>query len=73
VRRATDPWESDHTGVMNAVVPRRPHYEKDTVDVAPSERYNVIWIAREPGKWLLHCHIPHRRRITMLRSKVEEG
>jgi glyceraldehyde-3-phosphate dehydrogenase (NAD(P)) len=23
VRRATDPWESDHTGVMNAVVPEK--------------------------------------------------
>jgi FtsP/CotA-like multicopper oxidase with cupredoxin domain len=19
----------------------------------------VIWTAREPGKWLVHCHIPH--------------
>ena len=21
--------------------------------------YDVIWTARLPGKWLLHCHIPH--------------
>ena len=33
--------------------------EKDTVNVAPGERYDVIWTAREPGKWLLHCHINH--------------
>ncbi len=33
--------------------------EKDTVDVSPGERYDVVWPAREPGKWLLHCHIPH--------------
>jgi FtsP/CotA-like multicopper oxidase with cupredoxin domain len=32
---------------------------KDTVDVGPGERYDVIWTARKPGKWLLHCHIPH--------------
>jgi manganese oxidase len=32
---------------------------KDTVNVGPGERYDVIWEAREPGKWLLHCHIPH--------------
>jgi FtsP/CotA-like multicopper oxidase with cupredoxin domain len=32
---------------------------KDTVNVAPGERYDVIWEAREPGKWLLHCHINH--------------
>ena len=33
--------------------------QKDTVNVGPGERYDVIWEAREPGKWLLHCHIPH--------------
>ena len=27
--------------------------------VGPGERYNVVWEAREPGKWLLHCHIGH--------------
>lgn len=34
-------------------------YEKDTINVAPGERYDVVWTAREPGKWLLHCHINH--------------
>ncbi len=33
--------------------------EKDTVNVGPGESYDVIWTAREPGRWLLHCHIPH--------------
>ena len=33
--------------------------QKDTVDVGPGERYDMIWEARQPGKWLLHCHIPH--------------
>jgi FtsP/CotA-like multicopper oxidase with cupredoxin domain len=32
---------------------------KDTVNVGPGERYDVVWEAREPGQWLLHCHIPH--------------
>ncbi len=32
---------------------------KDTVNVGPGERYDVIWEAREPGRWLLHCHINH--------------
>ena len=31
----------------------------DTVNVGPGQRYDVIWKAREPGKWLIHCHIPH--------------
>jgi FtsP/CotA-like multicopper oxidase with cupredoxin domain len=32
---------------------------RDTVNVGPGQRYDVIWEAREPGKWLLHCHINH--------------
>jgi FtsP/CotA-like multicopper oxidase with cupredoxin domain len=34
-------------------------YNADTVDVGPGQRYDVIWTAREPGKWLIHCHIGH--------------
>ena len=40
-------------------LPESARYEKDTVNVGPGERYDVIWPAREPGKWLLHCHINH--------------
>ena len=40
-------------------VPEAAQWEKDTVNVAPGERYDVIWTAREPGKWLIHCHIGH--------------
>ena len=41
------------------VVPAEARILKDTVNVGPGERYDVIWEARRPGKWLLHCHIPH--------------
>ena len=40
-------------------LPTSARYEKDTLNVGPGERYDVIWPAREPGKWLLHCHINH--------------
>jgi FtsP/CotA-like multicopper oxidase with cupredoxin domain len=40
-------------------VPKSAQIEKDTIDVGPGERYDVIWTARRAGKWLLHCHIPH--------------
>ncbi len=43
---------------------------KDTVNVGPGERYDVVWEAREPGKWLLHCHIPHH---TTNDNAEEEG
>jgi FtsP/CotA-like multicopper oxidase with cupredoxin domain len=34
-------------------------YFADTVNVGPGERYDVIWRALRPGKWLIHCHIGH--------------
>jgi FtsP/CotA-like multicopper oxidase with cupredoxin domain len=34
-------------------------FRSDTVNVGPGQRYDVIWTARQPGKWLIHCHIPH--------------
>lgn len=40
-------------------IPEAARYEKGTLNVAPGERYDVIWTARQPGKWLLHCHFNH--------------
>jgi FtsP/CotA-like multicopper oxidase with cupredoxin domain len=40
-------------------IPEGGRWTKDTVNVAPGERYDVVWTALEPGKWLLHCHINH--------------
>lgn len=34
-------------------------FEADTVNVGPGQRYDVLWTARRPGAWLVHCHIPH--------------
>ncbi len=34
-------------------------FEADTVNVGPGQRYDVIWKARSPGKWMIHCHIAH--------------
>lgn len=40
-------------------VPEAAQLTKDTVSVAPGERYDIEFIASEPGKWMLHCHILH--------------
>lgn len=32
-------------------------FDADVINVGPGQRYDVIWLAREPGKWILHCHI----------------
>ena len=43
--------------------------EKDTINVGPGERFDVVWTAREPGRWLLHCHINHH----VTNDNVEEA
>jgi FtsP/CotA-like multicopper oxidase with cupredoxin domain len=52
-------------------VPAEGQWVKDTVNVGPGERYDVLWEAREPGKWLLHCHIAHH--TTNNNVEVEGG
>jgi manganese oxidase len=34
-------------------------YQANTVNVGPGQRYDVVWTARKPEKWLVHCHISH--------------
>ena len=34
-------------------------FKADTINVGPGQRYDVIWTAVKPGKWMIHCHIPH--------------
>lgn len=41
------------------ILPENARFLADTVNVGPSQRYDVIWTARRPGKWIFHCHIPH--------------
>ena len=38
---------------------RESQFVADTINVGPGQRYDVVWTAREPGKWLVHCPIPH--------------
>ena len=39
-------------------VPEAARLTKDTVTVGPGERYDIEFIAAEPGQWAFHCHIP---------------
>jgi FtsP/CotA-like multicopper oxidase with cupredoxin domain len=45
--------------VDGATLPPSARYDADTINVAPGQRYDVIWKASKPGKWLIHCHIGH--------------
>ena len=45
-------------------------FEADVINVGPGQRYDVIWPALEPGKWIFHCHIPHH---TLNNNTEEHG
>ena len=48
-------------------------FQADTVNVGPGQRYDVIWTARKPGKWLVHCHIPHHAANNNVEQKGGGG
>jgi len=50
-------------------VPEAAQLTKDTVNVAPGERYDIEFIANETGQWMLHCHILHH----VTNDNVEPG
>ena len=57
VRRATDPWESDHGGVMNTVVPEKSipsHQGPDAQTVVPD--LDVLTIAMVAAHTTSHLH-----------------
>ncbi len=57
IRRATDPWESDHSGVMNTVVPEKDipsHQGPDAQTVIPD--LDVITIAVKAAHTTSHLH-----------------
>ncbi|MFN8445001.1 MAG: type II glyceraldehyde-3-phosphate dehydrogenase [Caldilineaceae bacterium] len=57
VRRATDPWESDHTGVMNTVVPEKvipSHQGPDAQTVDPT--LDVMTVALVAAHTTSHLH-----------------
>lgn len=57
IRRATDPWESDHSGIMNTVVPEADipsHQGPDAQTVAPD--LDVITIAAKAAHTQTHNH-----------------
>lgn len=57
IRRATDPWESDHSGVMNALVPETTipsHQGPDAKTIIPD--LNVMTVAVVAAHTTSHLH-----------------
>ena len=38
-------------------IPLDEPYFADTINIAPGERYSVLFQATDPGTWVWHCHI----------------
>ncbi len=56
-----------------ATLPKPARYLADTINVGPGQRYDVIWPARRPGKWIVHCHIPHHTTNSNVETKGAGG
>ncbi len=57
IRRATDPWESDHSGIMNTIVPEKSipsHQGPDAQTVVPE--LDVVTIAAKASHTQTHNH-----------------
>lgn len=54
-------------------IPPSARFLADTVNVGPGQRYDVIWTAQRPGKWLIHCHIPHHTTNNNVEEKGGGG
>ncbi len=50
-------------------VPEGAQLTKDTIAVNPGERYDVEFVADNPGTWVLHCHVLHH----VTNDNVEPG
>ena len=48
-------------------------FQANTVNVGPGQRYDVVWKVRKPGKWLIHCHIPHHTTNNNVEHKSGGG
>jgi plastocyanin len=54
-------------------VPKDAQLTKDTVLVAPGERYDLELIANNPGVWMVHCHIENHAANGMMTLLEYEG
>ncbi len=54
-------------------VPLNAIITKDTINIAPGERYDLELIANNPGIWITHCHELHHADAGMVIPLIYEG
>ncbi len=54
-------------------VPVVARLTKDTILIAPGERYDLELVANNPGVWMVHCHIEHHMANGMMTLIAYDG
>ncbi len=54
-------------------IPDVAQWTKDTVLIAPGERYDLEVVADNPGVWMVHCHIEHHMANGMMTVIAYDG
>jgi FtsP/CotA-like multicopper oxidase with cupredoxin domain len=54
-------------------VPAAARWTKDTVLIGPAERYDLAFVAANPGVWMVHCHMEHHMANGMMTLLAYEG
>jgi FtsP/CotA-like multicopper oxidase with cupredoxin domain len=54
-------------------VPEVARLTKDTVLIGPAERYDLAFVADNPGVWMVHCHIEHHMANGMMTTIWYDG
>jgi plastocyanin len=54
-------------------IPEAARLTKDTVLIGPAERYDLAFVADNPGVWMVHCHMEHHMANGMMTLIAYEG
>jgi FtsP/CotA-like multicopper oxidase with cupredoxin domain len=54
------------TGTESGRIPESARYQQNTVIVGVAQARDIEFVAKYPGDWMLHCHLPHHMMNQMV-------
>ncbi|HEV2055503.1 MAG TPA: copper oxidase [Methylomirabilota bacterium] len=54
------------TGTESGRIPESARYQQNTVLVGVAQARDIEFVAKYPGDWMLHCHLPHHMMNQMV-------
>jgi manganese oxidase len=54
------------TGTESGRIPESARYHQNTVIVGVAQARDIEFVAKYPGDWMLHCHLPHHMMNQMV-------